>query len=810
MLRAYEIICQQHDPRLELLSVLIAVFGAHTTVRLLMHAARQPAGSRRLWLAAAAVAAGSAIWATHFLDLLSFRRAGPVSYDTASTVLALVAAVFVSGAGLALAVVRPGRWVRAAGGAVLGLGIGVGHYLGMMAATLPGFLTWNATIVAVSILVGCLLCAAAAMLALDRAKTAGATLATACFALAIGVVHVAGIAAATFHPTGPVTAPPPDTISSGILAANVAFVCCVIMMLSLAALDVDRRNAQRRAAESATLRSLADIAVEGLAVCDGDRVVAVNRSFEQMTGLAASALQGMNVETLFDNVANASGMTMLLEKAGERVLISASGEPVPVEVMRKPITYEGRPHQVVALRDLRERRKAEAEIRFLAHHDALTKLSNRTAFGLALDRQLGEHARDQTPFALLGIDLDRFKAVNDTLGHPLGDKLLQRVAQRLRAAVREGDVVARIGGDEFSILLAGPVTPEDADALARRVVEMIHRPFIIDGEVVTVGASVGVALVPQDGRNVVALMKCADLALYRAKIDGGNMVRRFEPGIDVQMQERRLVELDLRRALRQDELDVFYQPLFDVRSQRVRGFEALARWRHPTRGLLLPAEFIAVAEETRLIVPLGARVLRLATRQAVAWGGDVSVAVNLSAVQFADGKLVDTVRGALRESGLDPRRLELEITETVLLRDSTATLATLHDLRDLGVRISMDDFGTGYSSLRYLRSFPFDKIKIDQSFVHEMLSNEECAAIIDAVIGIGRRLGITTTAEGVETDEQLARLCEEGCDMVQGYLIGRPMPASDAERHLAAVATNPSTTTIRELQSDVGAPPGHA
>jgi diguanylate cyclase (GGDEF)-like protein/PAS domain S-box-containing protein len=802
MLRVYDIIAHQHDPRLEILSVLIGVLGALTTIRLLVHSASRPARGRTAWLTAAAVAGGSAIWATQFLNLLSFRSAGPVAYDITSTALTLAAAVLVAGAGLALSLHRPDRWVRALGGAVLGLGIAVGHYIGVLAATLPGYITWDMVGVGASILVGGLLGAAATSVALARPRNWGIAAATAAFVLAIGVVHVAGIAAATFHPTGPPVIRQ-DTISAAMLAANVAFVCCVIMMLSLAALAVDRNNAVRRAAEKAALRSLADIAVEGLAVCDGARVVAVNRSLEQIAGYSASELQGRDIDALFDASVTSADTTTLLETSGERVLLSASGEPIPVEVMRKPILYEGRPHQVVAFRDLRERRKAEAEIRFLAHHDALTGLFNRTAFAAALDRQFADHARDRTPFALLGIDLDRFKAVNDTLGHPPGDTLLKRVAHRLRVAVRANDVVARIGGDEFCILLAGPVSPDGAAALAQRVVEMIRRPYILEGEVVGIGASVGVALAPRDGADAMALMKSADLALYRAKNEGGNAVRFFEPGIDTLLQKRRAIEMELRRALRQDELVVYYQPLFDMRTQSVHGFEALVRWQHPQRGLLLPSEFISVAEETGLIVPLGMRVLAMATAQAVAWGDAVSMAVNLSAVQFADGKLVDTVRTALERSGLDPPRLELEITESVLLRDSAATLSILHDLRALGVRISMDDFGTGYSSLRYLRSFPFDKIKIDQSFVHEMLSNEECATIIDAVIGIGRRLGITTTAEGVETDEQLGRLRAEGCDMAQGYLIGRPEPAAEAVRHLTAANV---TIRTRELETDVGAP----
>jgi diguanylate cyclase (GGDEF)-like protein/PAS domain S-box-containing protein len=799
MLRVFDCIAFQHDPRLELLAVMVALFGSYITIRLAVHVATLPPNGRLLWLLAASVAGGCTIWATHFVDMLAFRIGVPVTYDIARTASSLLLAMLVTGMALVLGLRRPEPRYRIAGGILLGLGIAAMHYLGMSAVEFPGYLSWDWSLVFASVIGGCAFGAAAMATALDLDRYRSGIAAAALLALAICAVHYTGMAAAGIHLTNHVVYDK-ESVSAALLAVNVTFVCCVILMLSLAALDQDRRNATRRAAEKATLHVLTDIAVEGLVVCEGDRVVAVNRSFEQMTGRPAAALVGTRIDALFDTSAASVGMTMLLEKAGERVLIGADGEPVPVEVMRKSILYDGRPHQVVAFRDLRERRKAEQEIRFLAHHDPLTGLVNRIAFGTSLDRQLSEHARDQTPFALLGIDLDRFKTVNDTLGHPFGDKLLKRVADRLRAAVREGDVVARIGGDEFSILLTGPLTPANAAALAGRVVEMMRRPFILDGEVVGIGASVGVAVAPQDGTSSVALMKRADLALYRAKTEGGNNVRFFEPGIDTLVQKRRTTERELRRALRQDELDVHYQPLFDVRSQRVHGFEALVRWHHPERGLLLPSDFIAVAEETGLVVPLGARVLRLATAQAVAWGDDVSIAVNLSAVQFADGKLVDTVRAALEHSGLDAHRLELEITESVLLRDSAATLATLHALRGLGVRISMDDFGTGYSSLRYLRSFPFDKIKIDQSFVHEMFSNEECATIIEAVIGIGRRLGITTTAEGVETTEQMVRLSEDGCDMIQGFLIGRPEPAAEAARHLP-----PMKSAKRELETDVRA-----
>ena len=470
------------------------------------------------------------------------------------------------------------------------------------------------------------------------------------------------------------------------------------------------------------------------------------------------------------------------------MLVSAQGERIPVEVVRKSILYCGKPHQVVALRDLRERRKAEAEIRFLAHHDPLTGLANRPYFGDSLGRQLREQSASKRSFAIFALDLDRFKEVNDSLGHHIGDLLLKRVAGRLRATVRDTDCIARLGGDEFAILLCGFTTVEKTTALANRVVEIVRRPYILDGHIVNIGVSVGIAIAPQDGADASVLMKNADIALYRAKADGRNTSRRYHPDMDVLLQARRELELDLRRALALGDLEIQYQPLFDVRSESVRGFEALVRWGHPTRGPISPVDFIPLAEETGLICQLGEFVLRASTLQAMQWEEHVSVSVNLSAAQFPAGNLVDTVRRALRNSGLAPHRLELEVTESVLLHDGAETLRVLHQLRDLGVRISMDDFGTGYSSLRYLRSFPFDRIKIDRSFIQEMLSSSESAAIISAVVALGRRLGITTTAEGVETEEQMARVKAEGCDTVQGFLIGRAVSGPETARFLPPLA----------------------
>ena len=438
------------------------------------------------------------------------------------------------------------------------------------------------------------------------------------------------------------------------------------------------------------------------------------------------------------------------------------------------------------LEHLAARQKLEAQLTHMAHHDGLTALPNRVLFRQEMERELAR-ARGGEAVAVLCIDLDHFKRVNDTLGHAAGDALLQGAAERLRACVRETDIVARLGGDEFAIVQVQAEQPRAATVLAERLIADLSRPFDIDGHQVVVGASVGIALAPSDGTDADQLMKSADMALYRAKADGRGVLRYFESEMDAKMQARRALELDLRKALVEHEFELFYQPIVDLQSNRVSGFEALLRWNHPTQGLISPADFIPIAEDMGLITPLGEWVLRQACREAAGWPERVKVAVNLSPAQFKSKALALVVTTALADSGLAPDRLELEITESVLLQDNDTVRGVLHQLRQLGVRISMDDFGTGYSSLSYLRSFPFDKIKIDQSFVRDMGQHDDSIAIVRAVAGLGRNLGMSTTAEGVETNEQLGRLREEGCTEVQGYLFSRPLPASEVPRLLAQI-----------------------
>ena len=446
-----------------------------------------------------------------------------------------------------------------------------------------------------------------------------------------------------------------------------------------------------------------------------------------------------------------------------------------VAIVHQPMADGG---WVATYEDITEQRHSEARIAFMARHDALTGLPNRILFGEKIGEAIANAGREGG-FAILSLDLDRFKQVNDTLGHHVGDELLRVAATRLQRCAREDDTVARLGGDEFAIVQRRADRPEAAANLAHHVIEALSAPYDVMGHRITIGASIGISLAPGDGVTRDKLLKSADVALYRAKADGRGTWRFFEAEMDARLQARRALELDLRDALEKDEFEVYYQPIYDLMHDRIGGFEALLRWRHPTRGLVMPAEFVTLAEEIGLIIPIGAWVLQRACAEARDWPAHVTLAVNVSAAQFRASSLIQTVQDALAAAGLAPRRLELEITESVLLADNVATLAVLHTLRGYGIRIAMDDFGTGYSSLSYLRAFPFDKIKIDQSFVRDLAAADGSGAIVRAIRTLADCLSMRTTAEGVETYEQLKWLRDEGCDEAQGYYFSRPVPAAD-------------------------------
>jgi len=522
------------------------------------------------------------------------------------------------------------------------------------------------------------------------------------------------------------------------------------------------------------------------------RYLLVNRAFENMVGVEREQLLG---RTAFD--IHRSKDAEAIDKADVEALQDServSYREIEVDTFlrgpRMQATHrivvknnQGEPKCLIAvIEDATERKKAEQRIAFLAHHDALTGLANRAALIQKIEEAAARQRRRDERFTVLLLDLDRFKQVNDTLGHPAGDTLLVEVATRLKSLLRETDALARLGGDEFAIIQTGESDQrEAARALADRILEMLRKPFDIEGSDIGIGTSIGIALAPEHGAGSDELLKMADIALYHAKSAGRNGFCFFDPKMSEIASARQQIENDLRRAIKQDEFELHYQPIVDAKTRRICSVEALVRWRHPTKGLIYPDLFIPLAEETGLIAQIGDWVLRRACADAATWPADIKVAVNLSLVQFRNTKLADLVTRALGESGLQPQRLELEITETALIESAAECLPALRQFKNLGITIVLDDFGTGYSSLSQLAMFPFDRIKIDKSFTQNLTKRSECAAIISATLTLAQSLDIATTAEGVETADQYRLLRLAGVTSVQGYLFKRPGPVSELD-----------------------------
>lgn len=529
---------------------------------------------------------------------------------------------------------------------------------------------------------------------------------------------------------------------------------------------------------------------QGLCMLDPSlHVIVCNRRYIEMYGLSPDIVKpGVSMREIMEHSCslgihpNMTGAKLYADyverlREGEHTLHRHLGDGRIIKLNHKRMEHGG---WVVTYEDVTERHKAQARVAHMAQHDSLTDLPNRTLFREKMGEGLDQVAIAGGAMAVLCFDLDNFKTVNDRLGHAAGDRLLRWVAAQLRENVGEHDTVARLGGDEFAVLQRGP-QPQSAERLARRLVEVIGHPPPLESQSIHVGVSVGIAIAPDHGLDADELMKCADLALYQAKARGRGAYQLFEPEMEEEARSRHALEHDLRGALEASQFHLVFQPQVQLDSTELTGFEALLRWKHPSRGLVSPAEFIPIAEENGLIVPIGEWVLRTACATAASWP-DVTVAVNLSPVQFRSRGLVAMVTSALAEAGLPPQRLELEVTETALLDDSEATIGILHQLRALGVRVSLDDFGVGYSSLSYLRKFPFDRIKIDRSFVGTLGESPESVAIVRTIASLGSVLGVETTAEGVETIEQLDFVRECGCTAVQGYYFGKPCPAAEVGR----------------------------
>ncbi len=605
-----------------------------------------------------------------------------------------------------------------------------------------------------------------------------------------------------------------DSWSAAMLCAIASCIVYLVLLLVVRRADTIIKWQQHRelssfSAELETANAKVDLALknmsQGLCMFDSDeRLVVANDRYAAMYGLEREQVkpgtpfrQILEARIALGAYAGGDREAYIIERlqAVREGCASTKVQTLPdgrvVAIVHQPISDGG---WVATHEDITAQRRNEAKIEHMALHDGLTDLPNRSLFNERLEHAL---ARGETVAAHL-LDLDLFKNVNDTLGHGVGDELLRAVADRLRSIVRDTDTIARMGGDEFAIVQAAIEQPSEAVTLAARAIAAISEPFDIAGHQVVVGTSIGIAIGPVDGATREHLMRNADLALYRAKSAGRGAFHFFEPGMDVQMQARRALERDMRAALTDGHFELHYQPVLNLEYDEIVGVEALIRWHHPERGMISPGEFIPLAEETGFIVLLGEWVIRQACSAAAGWANCVKVAVNLSAAQFSSPGLVQIVTSALASSGLAASRLELEITESILLQESTATLATLHRLHDLGVRIAMDDFGTGYSSLSYLRSFPFDKIKIDRSFVKDITESTGSLTIVRAVAAMAKGLGIQCTAEGVETREQLNSIRSEGCTEMQGYLLSKPVPENQLD-DLFKMYSNRGVVTVSKV-----------
>jgi diguanylate cyclase (GGDEF)-like protein/PAS domain S-box-containing protein len=773
MLTVYDCIVTAHDLRLVGLAAVICALASFTAISLLHHVHGSTGQMRLIWLAVSATSTGFGIWATHFIAMLAFSPGLPTAYNVVLTILSLVCAIFLTGAGLAVAVISNWRAAAWLGGAIVGGGIAAMHYTGMAAFEIQGRIVWDPVLVATSIALGGLIGAVSLPVGLRgdalKWKILGALLLT----LAICSHHFTAMGAAAIIPD-PTVEFSAIALPSGWLAIAVALASSIIILLSLAGVALEMRDRRRGELEFDRMQGLANAAFEGLLVCEGDAIVTVNNSFARLVGSPAESMTHVKLEQCFPDEGT---RLKLFERPNEPIegeLLHADGARRPVELLLRTVDYGGKPRHAIAVRDLQARKQAEQHIRFLAHYDSLTGIPNRSTFNRQLDQEIASALEKGRALAVLCLDLDRFKDVNDLFGHAAGDAALKGVAMRITAVLRDGQMLARLSGDEFAIIVPELSNPEAAGRIAENILEVLQAPNEDPDADSPISTSIGIAICPNDATERQALLSHADTALYRAKNEGRGIYRFFEASMGAAVRDRRLLEHDLRNAISRGQLHLVYQPQKDITDGRIVGFEALLRWNHPTRGNVPPVEFIPVAEESGIIPQIGEWVLRTACSEAATWTRPLIVAVNVSAVQIHNANFAHLVHEILFETGLAPGRLELEITETALVRDLNRALATLRRIKILGVRIAMDDFGTGYSSLSNLRAFPFDKIKIDGSFIKSVNVNDQAAAIVRSVLGLGRALRLPVLAEGVETAAELAFLESELCDQVQGYLLGRP------------------------------------
>ena len=775
MFTVYNCIAHQHDLRLVALAAVICALASSTAISILHHAGKSEGIKWWLWLAVSAMASGFGTWATHFVAMLAYVPGVPNGYNLSLTLLSLLAVIVLTGVGLGVGLAKAIPGAAGFGGAIVGGAIATMHFTAMAAFEVEGRIVWDPDLVAASIIISMVIGALALIVALREGSVkwqiAGAVVLT----IAICSNHFVAMGAVSIVPD-PNVIVSASALPASWVAVAVAFASFTVILLAFAGMTLDNRERRLIEREADRMRGLANAAVEGLFVCDGEIIITANESFATLTGADAQAMVGMKLADFFPAEAIRLKLLGQVNTSIETEVRHIDGISTPVEVIQHRVNYGGRQQIAVAVRDLQARKKAEQHIRFMAHHDALTGLPNRTSFNEKLDQEIAAALSCGQLLAVLCLDLDRFKEVNDLFGHAAGDAVLQTVATCIGSVLDSGQMMARLGGDEFAIIAPGLSDPAVAGHIAEKIMGALRIASEPAGHVSHISSSIGIAICPTDAIDRQALLTDADTALYRAKKDGRDTYRFFEPTMGAQLRDRRVIEHELRHALARQELHVVYQPQTDIKSGEIVGFEALLRWNHSSRGEVSPTIFLPIAEECGTIIQIGEWVMRAACQEAANWSHPLNIAVNVSAIQLHQADFCQLVREVLVMSGLSPQRLEIEITETALIRDLVRALTTLRQLKAMGVRIAMDDFGTGYASLSNLHAFPFDKIKIDGSFIKSVNSNEQAATIVRAVLGLGRGLGLPVLAEGVETFSELKFLADEHCDEAQGYLLGEPAP----------------------------------
>ena len=765
MFTIMECITDQHERSIVLLATSTALVGMLAFFHLLVRVEESSGGRRRGWIAVAAATGGLSVWATHFLAMLAYRGLLPIGFDFPFTAISAVIAIAGFWFALSMSGDSSGRIMLRA--AIITATVGIMHLTGMAGMKVAARIDYTIGPIMIATVAAFLsfLLAFALFVRLEGGRRIVAAASGAI--LGICTLHFAAMQATILTPDPSLSGPDAEGLERLWLTGAISGATLLVLVSVAIAALIDRYVVD--------LTRFANATLDGLAFVHNGRIVEVNARFASLLDTREAALIGQNPNAL---LTPSDALPADAPRAGAIEATPRRGDMSRLfELAVHTVEYRGKPTEVIAVRDLSEKQAALKRVEYLARYDMLTGLANRALFQEQLELQIDSGVCNPRPFALLALDLDRFKAVNDLFGHAEGDRVLKDVAAILRECVRPGDTVARLGGDEFMIILTDPGDLEAAGHLATDILSAFRQKMDCTIDPTAVGVSIGIAAFPKDGEDTDTLMRAADLALYRAKVRGRGVMAFYDRAMDQEIRERRQMEADLRQAIDRNEIQLLYQPMRSVGDGEICGYEALVRWQHPVQGQLSPKVFLPIAEDTGVIIALGEWVLREACRTASRWPGEMKIAVNVSPVQFRLANLAFVVSRVLDETGLSPNRLELEITESVLLRDRLATLETLRQIKALGVAIVMDDFGTGYSSLSNLQSFPFDKIKIDRSFIAAMGEDEHARSIMRAVVGLGRSLALPVTAEGIETPEQYNMVADEGCTQVQGYLFGKPNPA---------------------------------